>query len=243
MKYFMIISSDKFTGVTKIYPLLLLLIIGCSSDYRKDNTQTPIQGASVEGCYLEDYQDTNNSLYILPYEVNQTYSMSQGNCGWITHRPKCISISPTGVRKLCGDLRYAYDFDIPIGNKIVAARSGVVYDLQEHYSNSDHNNGQENYVSIQHEDGTIASYGHLSPDSVLVEKGENVTQGQVIAIAGNSGYTGGNPHLHFHVLTPPFDKCTAEDYSGCKTIPVVFVNADPLDRPLLEGKEYKALRY
>lgn len=243
VKYFMIISSDKIKHTAQLFSILLLFIVGCSNDYKKDNVKTPIQGASVEGCYLEDYQDADDSLYILPYEVNQTYLMSQGNCGWITHQPKCVSISPNGVRKLCGDLRYSYDFNIPIGEKIIAARNGVVFDLQEHYRNNDHNNGQENYVSIQHEDGTIASYVHLSPDAVLVKKGENVTQGQIIAIAGNSGYTGGNPHLHFHVLTPPFDKCTAEDYSGCKTIPVLFANADPLDRPLLEGKEYKALKY
>lgn len=243
VKCFMILSNKKSISLTITFSILLPMVASCNSYYKKEATLTPIQGASVEGCYLENYKNVDNSIYVLPYEVNETYLMSQGNCGWITHVPRCLSISPNGVRKLCGDLRYSYDFDIPIGNKIVAARSGIVYDLQEYFSNNDHNNGRENYVSIQHEDGTIAAYGHLSPDGVLVEKGESVTQGQIIAIAGNSGYTGGNPHLHFHVLTPPFDKCNSNDYSGCKTMPVLFKNADPLDRPLLEGKTYKALKY
>ena len=226
-----------------LYWILLLLMFGCSNGHKIDDAQTPILHASVEGCYLEDYQSANNSLYILPYQINQTYLMSQGNCGWITHKPKCASITANGVIKSCGDGRYSYDFDIPVGDKIVAARRGVVYDFQDKFSNSDRDYGQENYVTIMHEDGTAAVYLHLSPNGVLVDKGESVTQGQIIAIAGSSGYTGGHPHLHFGVLTPPFDNCNAADSSGCKTIPVVFTNAEPLDKPLIEGNSYKALKY
>ncbi len=51
------------------------------------------------------------------------------------------------------------------------------------------------YVSIKHDDGTIASYLHL--DSAIVKSGVTVTQGQQIGTLGNTGRSSG-PHLHLH---------------------------------------------
>ncbi len=39
---------------------------------------------------------------------------------------------------------------------------------------------------------------HLQPHSILVKKGDTVTEGQKLALAGNSGNTS-EPHLHMHV--------------------------------------------
>ena len=239
----MTILSHKTSRWFKCSILLLYLLVGLAHASELNKSLTPVQGTSVEGCYLEHYEKADNNLYILPFEVDKEYRVSQGNCGWITHQPECSSISPNGIKKLCGDLRYAYDFAIPIGDKIVAARDGTVVNVEEQFSNLDYANGQENFVAIEHDDGSVASYAHLSPNGALVENGAKVKQGQIIGIAGNSGYTGGAPHLHFQVLVPPFDKCTPEEYSGCKTIPVLFRNADPVHKPLLEGKRYRALEY
>ena len=223
--------------------IFLIVGYGCVSKDTdvNDFTHTLIKNASVPGCYKEKYSDPTISEYILPYGIGQTFKISQGNCGkFSTHRPRCKAMTSSGVTVDCGDLRYSYDFAIPIGQKIYAARGGAVTAIEDKYSNLSVGSGEENYIVIEHNDGTIAIYLHLSPKGVLVKVGEYVTQGDVIGIAGNSGFTGGLPHLHFHVLRPPYDKCNAKDITGCKTIPIVFKNANPLDSPLIESIKYKA---
>ena len=51
-------------------------------------------------------------------------------------------------------------------------------------------------VVIQHEDGSLAIYGHCN--SILVNRGQKVKQGQVVAKSGSTGNSTG-PHLHFEV--------------------------------------------
>lgn len=50
-----------------------------------------------------------------------------------------------------------------------------------------------NAVLIEHRDGWISAYGHLS--APVVAKGEAVTQGQFIGCIGSTGSSTG-PHLH-----------------------------------------------
>ena len=52
-------------------------------------------------------------------------------------------------------------------------------------------------VYIQHSDGRQTRYGHLS--KVLVSAGQTVSQGQKIALSGNTGVSTG-PDLHFEIL-------------------------------------------
>ena len=40
--------------------------------------------------------------------------MVQGNCGEYTHQSRCTAVNATGETFQCGDLRYAYDFSMPI---------------------------------------------------------------------------------------------------------------------------------
>ena len=55
-----------------------------------------------------------------------------------------------------------------------------------------------NQVRILHDDGTMAVYAHLQPNSVRVQRGAKIARGQWIANSGNTGYSSG-PHLHFVV--------------------------------------------
>ncbi|MGY5852475.1 MAG: M23 family metallopeptidase [Candidatus Thorarchaeota archaeon] len=59
-----------------------------------------------------------------------------------------------------------------------------------------------NYVILKHQNDESSFYAHLVTDSVTVEKGQKVEQGQVIGRLGNSGNSTG-PHLHFHLMAGP----------------------------------------
>ena len=72
---------------------------------------------------------------------------------------------------------------------ILAADAGkVVY--------ADWMSGYGNYIIIDHENGMKTAYGHCN--SLLVNAGDRVVQGEVIAKMGSTGNSTG-PHLHFEV--------------------------------------------
>lgn len=82
------------------------------------------------------------------------------------------------------------DLAAPYGANILASAAGVVTTAK--YSAS-----AGNYVVIAHGNGISTVYMHAS--SLLVSVGETVSQGQVIAKVGSTGYSSGN-HLHFGVI-------------------------------------------
>ncbi len=55
-----------------------------------------------------------------------------------------------------------------------------------------------NYLSIDHGGGLNTNYAHLKKGSVLVDVGDTVVAGQLLAEVGSSGQSSG-PHLHFSV--------------------------------------------
>lgn len=101
--------------------------------------------------------------------------------------------SPFGYRThpIFGTTIYHAGIDIGVdyGTPIHAADSGTVI-AAEWYG------GYGNAVIIDHGNGLQSLYGHNS--SLTVSVGETVSQGQVIAYAGSTGYSTG-PHCHFEV--------------------------------------------
>lgn len=53
-----------------------------------------------------------------------------------------------------------------------------------------------NQITIQHADGMLTTYSHLSER--LVSEGDSVRQGQIIGRSGATGWATG-PHLHLGV--------------------------------------------
>ena len=58
-----------------------------------------------------------------------------------------------------------------------------------------------NFVTIQHQDGTVGWYLHFQVNSVVVSPGQRVYRGDTIASVGTTGCSTGN-HLHFDVRNP-----------------------------------------
>ncbi len=129
----------------------------------------------------DTFGDPAASPYVLPWPVGQSYAISNSYC------------IPTGGHRQ----QQAYDFLIPIGDPIVAARAGVVRQVKED-SPDDGQGSDHNHVMVEHTDGTVGFYAHLKQGGVVVDVGENVVAGQTIALAGHSGTTD-LVHLHFGV--------------------------------------------
>jgi lipoprotein NlpD len=76
------------------------------------------------------------------------------------------------------------------GTPVVAAAAGTV--IKAGWDDW----GLGKAIAIKHSDGKVTVYGHNS--RLLVSKGKQVTQGQIIAAMGSSGNSTA-PHLHFEI--------------------------------------------
>ncbi len=102
-------------------------------------------------------------------------------------------IWPSGNHSVSGNEYWSGHLGIDIaaglGAPVWAADAGVVTIAQGGW-----NGGYGNVVMIDHGNGWITVYGHLSQINVVPCQG--VAQGQVIGLAGSTGNSTG-PHLHF----------------------------------------------
>lgn len=82
------------------------------------------------------------------------------------------------------------DWATPTGTAVAASCGGTV-------AKAGWGSGYGYVVYINHPDGRQTRYGHLS--KILVSVGQTVSQGQRIALSGNTGVSTG-PHVHFEIL-------------------------------------------
>lgn len=171
------------------------------------------------------FDNPDSSLYILPYPVGKGYYLSQSYC------------NPAGGHKD----QLAYDFAMAVGDTVCAARGGIVMEVKEDVEDTGYESDPSlhNHIMICHDDGTVAFYAHLKKGSVIPEVSDKVLKGQILAESGNSGNTGGFPHLHFGVYQ---SWPTKEGFDAA----VNFRNAEgDLDEKggLIKDTFYKALPY
>lgn len=126
----------------------------------------------------------------------------------------------------------------------MASRSGTVVRIEERFVDGDNQVGHENFVIIEHSDGTFSRYFHLTENGALVNVGDTVLQLETV---GSSGHTGNStdPHLHFDIVdnlcNPNSD--INNELRRCQTLPVTFKNTRGNDCGLQERETYMALSF
>lgn len=91
-----------------------------------------------------------------------------------------------------GTAHNGIDFGDPIGAPVFAVTDGTVIETGPA-------SGFGLWVRIQQDDGTIGVFGHVN--EILVQPGQHVNAGDVVATVGNRGQSTG-PHLHYEVHVP-----------------------------------------
>lgn len=142
---------------------------------------------------VSSYPPQSSSPYKLPWKSGVSRFVAQGNRSFTSHR----------------DFQeYAWDFVMPNGTEILAARDGRVLEIQDRF------NGiglKSNFLILEHEDGERSAYAHIRKAGALVKIGDQVKQGQPIALSGMVGQTI-FPHVHFYVI----------NRDGTSSVPISF---------------------
>ena len=130
------------------------------------------------------FKKDTSYIYTLPFEHKKKVFLIQGYESSFSHKGE-----------------KALDFKVKKGTKVCAARGGVVTAIRKDSGKGGlkpENLSDGNYITIQHDDRSVAWYWHLQQDGVMVNIGDTVKTGQWIGLSGNTGYSA-FPHLHFEV--------------------------------------------
>jgi hypothetical protein len=156
-----------------IYITTIFLLMGCSSLA----TKNPYDQATPE-------QMVQFKRERLPFPTGVKFLVSQGAFGKKSHNE-------------LGN-EYSWDFDVPYGTPVVSVENGTVLEVWEpsgeggcdsKFSDLAHN------IKIEHEDGTVAQYVHISAQ---VKAGDQVREGQQIGVTAMNGWIC-SPQLHFGI--------------------------------------------
>jgi murein DD-endopeptidase MepM/ murein hydrolase activator NlpD len=126
---------------------------------------------------------------------------------------------PNSPRAYRAGYHEGIDFPAPRGTPVLAAKAGTIARVDRSFTDWTTADEQAAFDSalaqgytpaatldrlrgrqvwIDHGGGVMTRYAHLSAVEPL-SPGDIVTQGQVIATVGSSGYQEGGPHLHFEI--------------------------------------------
>ncbi len=194
---------------------LLKQLIATGEEYQKlldeaerKESETAGQIDSLESAYdaakEREYQEW---LASQPPVQNGGSSNTVDGITWLMPINYTRFSSPFGYRihPIYGDWRFHYGVDLsaPQGTPIYATRGGRVT-----YATYDSSSGY--YVSINHLDGFVSKYLHMT--HYIVSPGQYVAAGQIIGYCGSTGASTG-PHLHFSLY-----------YNGSAVNPAKYIN-------------------
>jgi hypothetical protein len=179
------------------------------------------------GGNFDGYPDKDRapSPYLLPFAGGTAQYTGQANLGLFSHNFISNSDFVPPINNATQQT-YAYDFGHDFGAPVACSRAGVVWSFTQ--GNADSSTGPWNVIIIRHATidnerddfgngpvQTYGVYGHLAnngvtnapafggtaptQESVTAGAGTPVAQGDLIALAGDTG-TSFHNHLHMHVL-------------------------------------------
>jgi hypothetical protein len=217
-----ILQSSTPGNTWKLFILSALLVAlapGCATEPPPEHEEFHWNGHIEESAQptgepaeFGQVQQAITGGFRLPWGCNETYGCSQGNQSGFSHTGKDL---------------YAWDFTLPRGSNVRAAKGGVVTlsinrvgPGQTCYDGCGDTSGtccgcfnSFNQVNVRHDDGTVATYIHL--DRATAVQGTRVNAGDVLGTAGTSGCSTGT-HLHFMVMVAGCDQ------GYCQSIPISF---------------------
>ena len=129
---------------------------------------------------LDAVGDSRNNIPSIQPVINHQLTLLTAGYGMLMHPFYRTLQSHQGV-----------DYSIPEGESVFATADGVVKEVLGKTSTSGIT------VVIDHGNGLKTRYAHAS--ALYVAKGTTVSQGEMIAGVGSTGYSTGN-HLHFEVI-------------------------------------------
>lgn len=149
--------------------------------------------------------------------------------------------------------RYAYDFTTmkesrsyegdptknesyyAFGKEMIAPADGKVVQIESEIKDNEpvgkmnENQPAGNYVMIDHGNDEYSLLAHFKHQSIEVKEGDQVRQGDLLGLVGNSGNSS-EPHVHFHVADAP-------DLEDSKSIRINFKNNQEwIQGDFIEGK-------
>jgi len=150
-----------------------------------------------------------NAMRRLQLQLELLGAYEQANSEMVRHTPSILPLpadqfvltSPFGMRispfTRASDFHKGLDLSAPAGTPVYASADGVVsfagrYPIRESVAWWRFGN----VITINHADRFITIYGHL--DTIKVQQGQTVKQGQIIGAVGSTGWST-NPHLHYEV--------------------------------------------
>lgn len=171
-------------------------LVGDATFYKgvwKSNAKTYQEATSyLTGRYATDttYDKKLNGLietYELTVYDKEVAGPKLAKEGYIEPLKNYSISSPFGWRG--GEFHRGLDMAANQGEPIYASKAGTVLEASYH-------NLSGNYVTIEHEDGSVALYAHQL--EYCVQAGQQVEQGQIIGYVGSTGNSTG-PHLHLEI--------------------------------------------
>lgn len=201
-----LLFANNLTNFSSIKPgqeLIVLPISGVKHEVKSGDTISSL--AKKYKVKTEDILSFNNMPKDIELVVGQTLIIP-GAAIPITQGARVVSNLPAVQEGFLiypttgwnwGRLHYnnAVDIANQCGTPVYAAASGLVIDRRD----TGWNSGAGKLVKVQHQGGLSTNYFHLG--EILVNIGNYVEKGQVIARIGNTGNTHGPTgcHLHFEV--------------------------------------------
>ena len=155
--------------------LLYASISTRNETYRYYRFQTPDDGA------VDYYDENGRSTRKFLVRKPMASGLQRSGFGMRRHPILRYTRMHTGV-----------DWAAPIGTPIFAAGNGTVIKAARE-------SGYGNRVEIQHANGYVTTYNHMSGFARGITEGVRVRQGQVVGFLGRTGLATG-PHLHYEVI-------------------------------------------